>query len=69
MAKSKATTKATSSITNSALAVYLANQIFQGRLDYDTVIKKYPRYKDIIDQTLAELSIIPMSVDEEVKPQ
>ncbi|MGL5646711.1 MAG: hypothetical protein ACRDDY_02575 [Clostridium sp.] len=33
---------------------YLAKQIYQGRLDYDEVVKKYPQFKDGIDKLLQE---------------
>ena len=34
------------------MAAYLANQIMQGKLDYDEVIAKYPQIKDDIDSIL-----------------
>ena len=34
------------------MAAYLANQIMQGKLDYDEVIAKYPQLKDDIDSIL-----------------
>ena len=46
-------------IKSSRIADYLANQIYQKKIDYDAVIEKYPAYKDIIDKKLKELNIIP----------
>lgn len=51
-------------INGSGLADYLANQIFQGKLSYEAVIKKYPAYKDTIDEVLKSLNIVP-TVDED----
>ena len=34
------------------MAAYLANQIMQGKLDYDEVIAKYPQLKDDSDSIL-----------------
>lgn len=36
------------------MAKYLANQIIQGKLDYDTVIAKFPDLKEEIDKILEE---------------
>lgn len=36
------------------MARYLAQRIFQGKLDYDAVIAKYPQFKDEIDAYLEE---------------
>lgn len=33
---------------------YLAYRIKLGKLDYDEVIAKYPQFKEIIDEYLAE---------------
>lgn len=44
----------------SGLANYMAEQIFRGNLDYNTVIKKYPAYKEIIDEKLKTLNVIPL---------
>lgn len=35
------------------MAKYLATQIKKGKLDYDTVVAKYPQYKEAIDSFLA----------------
>lgn len=43
----------------SGLANYMAEQIFRGNLDYKSVVNKYPAYKDIIDEKLKQLNIIP----------
>ena len=37
------------------MARYLARQIYNGKLDYDAVVAKYPQYKDEIDEILADL--------------
>lgn len=50
-------------MANSGLAVYLAHQIFQGKLDYQAVINRYPAYKKDIDETLKSLNVVPV-VDE-----
>lgn len=34
------------------MAAYLANQIMQGKLNYDEVIAKYPQLKNDIDAIL-----------------
>lgn len=34
------------------MAKYLARQIKMGKLDYDEVIKKYPQFKNEIDEIL-----------------
>lgn len=36
------------------MAKYLAMRIKAGKLDYDTVIKRYPQYKEAIDEILSE---------------
>lgn len=36
------------------MAEYLAKRIYQGKLDYDEVIAKYPQYKEEIDAYLEE---------------
>lgn len=36
------------------MAKYLAMRIKAGKLDYDTVVTKYPQYKDEIDRILKE---------------
>ena len=36
------------------MAEYLAMRIKEGKLDYDSVIKKYPQFKDEIDKILGE---------------
>lgn len=36
------------------MAKYLAQRIYQGKLDYKAVIKKYPEYKKEIDAYLEE---------------
>lgn len=51
-------------IHNSAMAEYLANQIYNKKLDYEAVIRKYPRYKEVIDATLAKYDIIPVIEEE-----
>ncbi len=38
--------------SKNGIANDLANQIFQGNLEYDKVIKKYPNLKDIIDSII-----------------
>lgn len=35
------------------MAKYLAMRIKAGKLDYDTVIERYPQYKDAIDEILS----------------
>lgn len=34
------------------MAPYLAMRIERGKLDYNKVVKKYPKYKDAIDEIL-----------------
>lgn len=51
-------------MATSGLAAYFARQIFQGKLDYMAVVKKYPAYKDIIDEELKSLNVVPI-VDED----
>ena len=36
------------------MAKYLAQRIFQGKLNYDEVVAKYPQFKDDIDRYLEE---------------
>lgn len=36
------------------MAKYLAKRIFDGFLEYDAVVAKYPKYKDAIDAFLIE---------------
>lgn len=36
------------------MALYLAQRIFKGKLDYDAVIRKYPQFKNEIDTYLNE---------------
>ena len=36
------------------MARYLATQIEKGKLDYDFIVKKYPQFKDEIDNYLAK---------------
>ena len=43
----------------SGLANYMAQQIFIGKLDYTETVTKYPAYKEIIDEKLKELNMIP----------
>ena len=37
------------------MAKYLAMRIKTGKLDYDTVVARYPQYKDEIDKILKEV--------------
>lgn len=37
------------------MAKYLARQIYNGKLDYDEVIAKYPQFKEEIDQALEDM--------------
>lgn len=46
-------------INSSALATYIARQIFIGKIDYSAAVSRYPAYKDIIDSELKKMNVIP----------
>ena len=50
-------------VKQSGIANYLAMQIFQNKITYDSVISKYPAYKEIIDKKLNELNTIPVEYE------
>lgn len=50
---------------NKGFAKYLANQIYQGKLDEGSVLVTYPEYKDDIKQFLDEMNMIPIFDEDE----
>lgn len=66
-AKSKSSLVAESGddIMMNGLAKYLATQIYQGKLDHDTVIATYHDIKDDIESYLTDMEIIPVIKAEE----
>lgn len=66
-AKSKSSLVAESGddIMMNGLAKYLATQIYQGKLDHDTVIATYHDIKDDIEAYLTDMEMIPVIKAEE----
>ena len=50
---------------NKGFARYLANQIYQGKLDESAVMATYPEYKEQIKNILDEMNLIPVFEDDE----
>lgn len=49
---------------NKGFARYLANQIYQGKLDEGAVMATYPEYREQIKNILDEMNLIPVFDDE-----
>lgn len=47
------------------MARYLATQIRLGKLDYDTVIKRFPKYADAINEYLRQDGVLDKYIKRE----